>query len=443
MTAQLTAGLPHPPYGDHVLYHMYSMGGSPPTARAWEFSGWRQETMSWKSGCYIHAGLAGAGVVEIKGPNAAEYLQGLLINSLDRFPIGSMKHGVMCNEGGLITSHGIIERLADDVFHSYAGGPPGIFGIPDAPDGVQIDRLPIFLFQIAGPTSLDLLEEVTGESLRDLKFLRFREAQVAGVKVEVARIGMSGGLAYELHGPMDSAAIIYDTVYQTGKDFGIERLGWGSYLVNHVEGGFPQATWTFVPAANTPDEWDFMRTKVWQTLGSVDPADMRARTRTPVEVNWHNMAKFDHDFVGRAALEAEIADPKRTTVTLRWNHEDVMDVYASLFRDGESFKPFDLPYTPQRWPMAYADHVTQGSESVGYSSGTVYSYHFREMLSMGCIDIDQADIGNEVTVYWGDFGGRMKEIRATVERFPYLTDRRNSDLDVTTITRTQNGPGQQ
>lgn len=56
--------------------------------------------------------------------------------------------------------------------------------------------------------------------------------------------------------------------------------------------------------------------------------------RTPVEVNWHNMARFDHDFVGRPALTAEMANPKRTTVTLRWMAEDVLDTYASLLRPG-------------------------------------------------------------------------------------------------------------
>jgi hypothetical protein len=51
---------------------------------------------------------------------------------------------------------------------------------------------------------------------------------------------------------------------------------------------------------------------------------------------------------------------------------------------------------------------------------------------MGCIDVDATEIGTEVIVQWGDHGGHIKEIRATVERFPYLSEDRNSDLDVTT-----------
>jgi hypothetical protein len=36
-----------------------------------------------------------------------------------------------------------------------------------------------------------------------------------------------------------------------------------------------------------------------------------------------------------------------------------------------------------------------------------------------------------VVVQWGDHGRPLKDIRATVERFPYLTEGRNSDVDVT------------
>ena len=48
---------------------------------------------------------------------------------------------------------------------------------------------------------------------------------------------------------------------------------------------------------------------------------------------------------------------------------------------------------------------------------------------MATIDIDQATIGNEVVVQWGDYGGRIKNVRATVERFPYLSEGRNDQVD--------------
>jgi glycine cleavage system aminomethyltransferase T len=68
-------------------------------------------------------------------------------------------------------------------------------------------------------------------------------------------------------------------------------------------------------------------------------------------------------------------------------------------------------------------------KKVGFSSGTAYSYYFREVLSMATIDRDVATLGNEVIVQWGDHGQRLKEVRATVQRFPYLADERNDAID--------------
>lgn len=435
MESSFTPRLPHPFYGDHVLYHAYDLGLPIPIVRAWQFAGWQKESLSWQTGCYIHAGLSRTGPVSIRGPEAWKYLQGLLINSLAKFPIGSMKHAVMCSEEGLIAAHGVLARRAEDHFHSFAGGPPGPNPKARVPFDVEIKRLDHYLFQIAGPTSLQVLEKATGESLRDIRFLRFRDTQINGIRTEIARVGMAGSLAYELHGPTEEGPAVYEAVYQAGQEFGIERLGWGTYLVNHIEGGFPQSTWTFVPAVN-PSLWP-QTLKRWQVSGSVDPANMRARTRTPVEVRWHNMAKFDHDFIGREPLAAEIASPKRTTVTLRWDPNDVLDTYASLLRAGEAFKPIDLPFAPQRWPMAHADHVLKDGRAIGYSSGTAYSYSFRQMLSLACVDIEASEIGNEVVVQWGDHGGPIKHIRAVVDRFPYLTEGRNSDVDVATLPRAE------
>ena len=146
-------------------------------------------------------------------------------------------------------------------------------------------------------------------------------------------------------------------------------------------------------------------------------------------MNWGSAVKFDHDFLGRAALERIKADPKqRRTVTLRWNAEDVIDIFASLYREGEEYRTMDLPSSPT-WAhglMEHADRVLLDGALVGVSSGSIYSYYFRENLSMGCIDQDLAVPGTELVVQWGDHGRRLKDVRVTVDRFPYLTEGRNS-----------------
>lgn len=424
-----------PDYGEGITYKTTFSG-----IHIWEADSWKDASMSWKESCYLAANLTGRAMeMVVRGPDAQKFLSKLSINNVYKWPIGKSKHLVMCDENGLVATHGLAIRDSEDSFRHMAN-PPWAMVMAKAM-GMDVEVIPhnIFILQVAGPRSLEVLERAAGKRLRDVGFLEFRDIEIAGVRtkvsLELARIGMTGNLAYEIHGPFDDGPAVYDAVYKAGQSAGIKRLGWRTYVVNHTEGGFPQLNCTFLPSA--------IADKVYKQIipaslfdacsGSIDPTDLRARFRTPQEVDWAWMAKFDHDFIGRKAVEAEAANPKRTIVTLRWNPQDAVDIFASLFQRGEEYKTIELPCTPQSPAGGHADLVTRNGKPVGVASVAVYSYYYREMISHCTIDIDQAKIGNEVVVHWGDFGKRIKDVRATVERFPYLDLPRNQDYDLSTV----------
>lgn len=421
-----------PVYPDVSLYcNIFS--GMP----IWEGDGWKEESMSWKESCYVHSGLTGMGEISFKGPDAQKLLSTVAINDCEKWPVGTSKHLVMCNEYGLIVNHVLSVRDGEDSFRTFTGMPWAIFqNMTNLHYNVEITPGNPFILQIAGPLSLQVLEKVTGENLRDVGFLAYRPVNVPGIDapIEVARIGMAGTLAYELRGPIEAGPAVYDLVYQAGAPLGMKRLGWRTYVVNHTEGGFPQLGCTFMPAMTDPAYRDFVGAAGMIPLsGSIDPTDFRARMRTPGEVGWSWMAKFNYDFIGRGAVEAEAANPKRTIVTLRWNPDDVLDTFASLLKPGEEYKTIEFPCGQQMPAGGHADHVTKDGKDIGVSSSTLYSYYYREVISHGTVDIDQAEIGNEVVVHWGDFGKKIKEVRATVARYPYLDLPRNDKYDLSTI----------
>ncbi|WP_206243747.1 aminomethyltransferase family protein [Novosphingobium terrae] len=426
----LPAAIPfYPQYG------LFSLSGG--FVRQWEYNGWKAESLSWKQGCYIHAGLSGMGQITWRGPDAEAFLAQTFINGFAKFREGTAKHGIACTEQGLIAGHGVLQKLGAEEFKLYVAGPWFPYAFSRFSGDVEQVVSDDFLFQIAGPTALATLEAATGESLRDVGFLRYRQTSVKGHKVQIMRVGMAGTLAFELHGPMAQAPEIYDAIVQAGEPHGLERLGWQTFQVNHVEGGFPQQFWTFSSAMHQDEGWRAFMAKLPYRFpdptmaGSIDPADVRARCRTPIEVGWEKSIRLDHDFTGRAALEAELANPRRTVVTLEWDERDVIDIYASLFREEPEYKYLEIPVSPaNRGLCGHADHVLAGDVSVGVSSGTVYSYHFRKVLSHATIDLAQAQIGTAVTVLWGDHGGRIKAVRARVARFPYLQEGRNQAVDL-------------
>ena len=425
---------PVPEYPDIKTYMNFSRKGF----IIWDGDPWKEATMSWKESCYIHAGLSGAAIT-FEGKDAQDAISRSAINNVYKWKIGMSKHLVQCNEDGLIVNHGLMLREGEEKFRLMASAPFSIFRQIKEGMDVKVSAREMYIFQIAGPLSLTAIEKASGELHRDLKFLGTKMTRIAGIDVELSRIGMSGTLAYEVRGDMKDGPSVYDALYQAGKPLGMKRLGWNTYFVNHTEGGFPQMTGTFTFAEMLNEEYEVNPLELYDSLkmsGSIDPKDLRARMRTPGELGWNWMAKFDHDFVGREAVEAEYNDPKRTIVMLEYNAEDVLDTYASLFREGEDYQTFGLPLGTEPGAGGHADLVTnKEGKAIGVASNPVYSYYYRKMIAHCTIDIDQAEIGNEVIVHWGEYGHKIKEIRATVARFPYIDLPSNQEYDLDTVPK--------
>jgi vanillate/3-O-methylgallate O-demethylase len=213
--------------------------------------------------------------------------------------------------------------------------------------------------------------------------------------------------------------------------------------MNHTEDGFPQAYYHFPYPWNEDAGFSEYIHKAGigffvdnlRLVGSMGK-DIKLRYRNPVDLGWGDMIKFDHEFVGRAALETMIANPKRKMVTLEWNGDDITDIYASQFRDETPYtqmdRPNDMYLVPG--PMTYhADQVLKDGKVIGISSGRSISQFYHRMISLSSIDVEFSALGTDVIVLWGDPGTRQKQVRAKVARFPYLQEERNSEIDVSKI----------
>lgn len=442
---------PFVPYDPAVqLYEVpaWSLGGY---ADAWEYTGWRDETMSWKITASIHGHLNPSPTVRLTGPDALRFLSSVCVNGFRKFPVGTSRHAIMTDDSGNVATHGMLLRLGEEEFITYWLAPYLNYRLAQQPDlDVVAEDLTgqVFLFQIAGPRSLEILEAAAEENLHDIKFLGHRKTTVAGADLTIARVGMAGSLAYELHGPVEHAVGVYDAIVAAGEEYGIRQLGIKAYMCNHTEGGFPQGYYHFpYPWGEDEQLQAFFAAIGFPPVGrdlalrgSAGP-DLKRRYRTPFQLGWGHVVRFDHEFPGRAALEREAAADESRMVTLVWKPEDIAEVFLSQFRPGEEHPDMELPNhfmygtgDPQHRQVLWADRVRANGRDIGTSSGRCYTYYSREMLSLATVETAYAEEGTEVVVLWGDPGTNQKEIRATVARFPYLIDPvRNEKVDVGTI----------
>ena len=409
-----------------------------------QYTHWIDEQLSWKDTCYLGSWSTFANL-KLEGPDAIDLLADLSISSFTDYPIGGGKHLVQCDGDANVVAEGVLVREGEEEFV--------VHGVPcywtaynlDAGDYDATGEFrDTFNFGVQGPNSLAVLDALDEHSLRDVGFMRSGPIEIAGVDVTAVRFGMSGEVGFELHGPGEHSETVWDAIMEAGEEYGIRRLSSGTSSINQLEAGIPSRVRDFVSAIFGEEMADyraFLREHQTRDLithaveGSFDADDISDYYRTPVELGWDRYTRFDHDFVGREALEAEAADPQRVLATLEWNDEDVIDVYASLFGDGDTFKYMEMPHQQKR--AMIADRVLKDGEDVGVATMRGYSYYFRTMLSLCTIDVEHSEVGTEVTVLWGEGEHRTSptvedhvqtEIRATVARTPYKEDRRRANL---------------
>ena len=436
------------------LYSESFLGISP-----YEFSDWRDETSSWKTTCYLHAGLNPCDTLVIKGPDTIRFLSAVCATNMDNFEVGRIKHGLIVDDQGYVMQDGVMMRTGEEEVITYWMTPMLNYYIDTWAAGkydVTYENITgkVFLYQIGGPKSIDVIEAACGKDLRDVKHLRFIKGTIAGHEVTIARVGMAGTLAYEVHGAFDDHEDVYMKIFEEGEKYGLRRLGSHCYAMNHAENGFPQFGVHFTyPRKLHKEVMDYMASKpeehgMWLFLATTlkmrgsAAGDYRNYIHNPYELGWGKMIKFDHDFVGKEALEKIKAEDKRTIVSLEWNADDIAEVFKSQFlgTGTEPYKYIEEPVDWRDWPDTEAgldrDFVlNKAGEKIGLSFGRQNACYFRKMISDCCIDKAYAELGTEVYVLWGDPGQKQIKIRATVARYPYNNVLRSADTDVTKLTK--------
>lgn len=407
-----------------------------PGWRVNEYSDWQDEQLSWKQTCYI-GDWSFLIDVEVEGPDALRFFKETSVNSFEKFEIGQAKHLIQCSERGKVIGEGVLMRFGEQRFRTQAGPATwSAFLLEKGGYDARWKQIKTFQYQVSGPTALAACQAATGQPLTDVKFMHFLPVTIAGKSCYALRQGMAGEIGFEFHGDAEDGPAVYAALLEAGKDHGMRQLGRRTVMINHLEAAFPTITWHYLHDMMAPDAQGFrefggkhfdMGGIVPAIRGSFEGEDISDYSYSPFELGWGKSVKFDHDFRGRAALEAEVArGARRVRVTLEFNSEDVIDIYASLFRDGQPYDFLDVPH-PQRWTL-WADSVLVGGEHIGVSTGPGYSFWFRKVLTLAFIAPEHATPGTAVEVLWGGPGSPQKRIRATVAPAPYKADRRKEPL---------------
>jgi glycine cleavage system aminomethyltransferase T len=419
-----------------------------------EFTNWRDEQRAWQESCVLFDLSYHMNDLAVEGPDALRLLSDLAVNSFDGFTGDRAKHFVPCSADGYVIGDVILFALGDDRFDLVGRAPALNWIIYHAETGgydvtVDLDlrsalrndgRRRSYRFQVQGPNAMRVIEKALGGAPPELEFFHTTAVTMAGKTVGALRHGMVGQPGWELFGPWNDRDAVLEALLAAGEAFGMRRAGGRAYSSNTLESG-----WIPSPLPGVYSGENMKAYREWLPAagyegsasigGSFTSDDIEDYYFTPWDLGYGSYVVFDHDFVGREALE-EMAgeEDHRRKVTLALDDEDVIRTIGTMFGKGEPAKFMDWPSAV--YSMHQFDRVTVEGETVGVSTWVGYSSNEGKMLTLAVLDAEYAEPGTGVTFVWGEEdGGTAKptveqhvqvEIGAVVSPVPYVEAVRKS-----------------
>jgi vanillate/3-O-methylgallate O-demethylase len=415
-----------------------------------QYTNWRDEQVAWQESVVLFDQSFHMTDIYFEGPGVMQLLSHVGVNSFRTFGANKAKQIVACNPDGHVIGDAILFGHGDERvsvvgrpsvpnwvhFQAEAGG----FDVSVTRDERTVSndgsRL-IYRFQIQGPNALELLKSVHEGPFPEIPFFQLGDLKIAGKRVRALNHNMSrmGGL--ELHGPVADREAVFAAIVAAGPAFDLHLGGSRAYATVSPESGWIPSPMPAIYAGDAMKAYrEWLPADGFEGSASLGGSFCSPRIedyyQTPWDLGYGRHIRFDHDFIGRAALEKMAEQPHRRKVWLRWNDEDVLRVFASHLREGTPFKYMETPNA--YYSILPFDKVLLDDRMVGLSTYTVYTANVRHWFSLAMIDEAVAEDGREVVVVWGEEEGgsrkpiverhRQTEIRATLS-----TTRLNAHAD--------------
>ena len=304
------------------------------------------------------------GKIDVRGPDAAKFLNRVYINGWTKLGIERCRYGFMLNEEGMVLDDGVTARLGERHFlmHTTTSGAPTVMAWLEQWLQTEWPDLKVFLTSVTdhwatvslnGPRARRVLEKLCSDvdlSKEAFPFMSVRTGTVAGVPARIFRISFAGELSFEINVDANYGRQVWEAVMEAGEEFGITPYGTEAMHVLRAEKGY-------VIVGQDTD-------------GSV----------TPVDLGVGRMVSRRKDFLGKRSLSMEylVRDDRKQFVGLLT--EDDQEVLP------EGGQIVDDPFAPTPVPM------------LGHVTSSYYSANLGRSIALGIVKGGRARMGDLVHV---------------------------------------------
>ncbi|MDH3272093.1 MAG: aminomethyltransferase family protein [Gemmatimonadota bacterium] len=345
------------------------------------------------------------------GDRGRALLERVLARDVGACRVGRAQYTCWCDERGFVIQDGVVMQVAEGEYRLTSAEPTlrhfrsvtRQMGFPD--DTVEEISDDFGILALQGPHAYDVISRLT-EAASPLKYFGVAQSTVASCEVTVSRTGYTGDLGYELWIRSEDAETVWDALAAAGKDYNLTPIGTSAMKMARVEAGLLLLGVDF----NT------------SRYAWVD-----AQRETPIELGWSWMfRKLDEDprdFIGRRAIEAEIANR-----TSRWNTVGLAvdwHAYECAFTESGIIPPMHELYTEST--MSLYRRGGKQWDYAGYASSFLASTLLRRPIGIAKLPLDLTEEGSEVDAEITVIR-QPKYILARVERLPFFNPPRKTAL---------------
>ena len=304
----------------------------------------------------------------IQGPDAGRFAQYLTCRDISHCQVGQCLYVPLVDERGGLLNDPILLKLAEDHYWLSLADYDILLWARGLNVGLKMDvtlsEPDVAPLAVQGPMSTELITELFGDWVRELKFFWFRPTDLDGIPLLLARSGWSKQGGYELYLQDGSRGVeLWERIFAAGEKYGI-RPG-APHGIERIESGLLNFGHDLLPDMNP-----------WEAgLDAYVQPEMAA------------------EFVGKAALQ-------------RIQVEGIRRKLVGVEIDGD-----ELPVNDQIWPV------------VGYSfaearlTSHTWSPRFGKNIGLALLPIALAAPGKTVRVMTAE-GERV----ATVVPLPFEAD---------------------
>ena len=260
--------------------------------------------------------------------------------------------------------------------------------------------LDIGALAVQGPRSRDLLARLVSGAA-ELRFFGITTGKIGGRAVTVTRTGYTGDLGYEVWCSTPDALVVWDTLWEAFAGHSVLPYGLAALYMLRIEAGL---------------------LLLGKDFDSSRFAFNDAHRSTPLELGWawmfKGLAEDDRTFIGRRALEREIAEKSS-----RWRMSGLVvdwQDYDRVYGEAGLIPPKAHAPVHEDW-MVYDDE----GKRVGYATSFMYSPILQRHIAMARVRPDLAKVGNRVFLEF-TVDHHYQKVAAHVSRLPLYNPERKT-----------------